>query len=146
MLFKALSAAVYGIDANLIEVEVDYSGTITEDNPTFSAFPTPRSAKVVTVSAPPSRTPATLIPPTFITINLAPADMKKEGSGFDLPIAVGILGAYGALKSTTSASYLMVGELGLDGSSARHPRRSIHRHPRPRARHSKFNPSPRQRQ
>ena len=57
-----------------------------------------------------------LIPPTFITINLAPADLKKEGSGFDLPIAVGILGAYGALKASDLSQFLLVGELGLDGS------------------------------
>jgi magnesium chelatase family protein len=57
-----------------------------------------------------------LIPPTFITINLAPADMKKEGSGFDLPIAVGILGAYGALRINDLSRFLLVGELGLDGS------------------------------
>ena len=57
-----------------------------------------------------------LIPPTFITINLAPADMKKEGAGFDLPIAVGILGAYGALRTNDLSRFLLVGELGLDGS------------------------------
>ena len=56
------------------------------------------------------------IPPTFITINLAPADLKKEGSGFDLPIAVGILGAYGALRVDNVDQFLLVGELGLDGS------------------------------
>ena len=56
------------------------------------------------------------IPPTRITINLAPADLKKEGSGFDLPIAIGILGAYGALHIKDLSDYLLVGELGLDGS------------------------------
>ena len=56
------------------------------------------------------------IPPTRITINLAPADLKKEGSGFDLPIAIGILGAYGALHIKDLSDFLLVGELGLDGS------------------------------
>jgi magnesium chelatase family protein len=56
-----------------------------------------------------------LIPPTFITINLAPADLKKEGSGFDLPIAIGILGAYGALRIQDLSPFVLVGELGLDG-------------------------------
>jgi len=56
------------------------------------------------------------MPPTRITINLAPADLKKEGSGFDLPIAVGILGAYGALQIKDISDFLLVGELGLDGS------------------------------
>jgi magnesium chelatase family protein len=57
-----------------------------------------------------------MIPPTYLTINLAPADLKKEGSGFDLPIAVGILGAYGALKLQDLSQFLLVGELGLSGS------------------------------
>ena len=56
------------------------------------------------------------IPPTHITVNLAPADIKKEGSGFDLPMALGILGAYGALTCKELVDYLLVGELSLDGS------------------------------
>jgi magnesium chelatase family protein len=56
------------------------------------------------------------IPPTRITINLAPADIKKEGSGFDLPIAIGILGAYGGLHIKDISNFLLVGELGLDGT------------------------------
>src|SRR6201999_4654011 len=56
------------------------------------------------------------IPPTDITINLAPADIRKEGSGFDLPMAVGILGAYGALQLKTLDDFLLIGELGLDGA------------------------------
>ena len=56
------------------------------------------------------------IPPTFVTINLAPTDLKKEGSGFDLPVAVGILGTYGALRIDNVDLFLLVGELGLDGS------------------------------
>jgi len=53
--------------------------------------------------------------PTHITINVAPADIKKEGSGFELPMAMGILGAYGALKKKEVADYVLVGELSLDG-------------------------------
>src|SRR5260370_12072559 len=55
------------------------------------------------------------VPPTTITINLAPADIKKEGSGFDLPMAMGILGAYGGLIKKELTEYVMVGELSLDG-------------------------------
>ncbi len=55
------------------------------------------------------------IPPTHITVNLAPADIKKEGSGFDLPMAMGILGAYGGLAKQDVTDYMMVGELSLDG-------------------------------
>src|SRR5207245_2915207 len=47
---------------------------------------------------------------------LAPADLKKEGSGFDLPIAISILGAYGGLMLKDTSSFLLVGELGLDGT------------------------------
>ncbi len=116
MLFKALSAAVYGIDANLIEVEVDYSGVVTNEDH-FHTVGLPDAA----VRESRDRVRAAIknsgytIPPTFITINLAPADLKKEGSGFDLPIAVGILGAYGALRSNDLSRFLLVGELGLDG-------------------------------
>jgi magnesium chelatase family protein len=116
MLFKALSAAVYGIDANLIDVEVDYSGVVS-DQDHFHTVGLPDAA----VRESRDRVRAAiknsgyLIPPTFITINLAPADIKKEGSGFDLPIAVGILGAYGALRTNDLGRFLLVGELGLDG-------------------------------
>ena len=117
MLFKALSAAVYGIDANIIEVEVDYSG-IAAEKEVFHTVGLPDAA----VRESRDRVRAAiknsgyLIPPTFITINLAPADIKKEGSGFDLPIAVGMLGAYGALRIDDLGRFLLVGELGLDGS------------------------------
>src|SRR5271169_2617165 len=116
MLYKTLSAAVYGIDASIIEVEVDVSGTVTNEDH-FHTVGLPDAA----VRESRDRVRAAIknsgyvIPPTFITINLAPADIKKEGSGFDLPIAVGILGAYGALRSNDLSRFLMVGELGLDG-------------------------------
>src|ERR1700747_2800358 len=117
MLFKALSAAVYGIDANLIDVEVDYSGVVVEKE-VFHTVGLPDAA----VRESRDRVRAAiknsgyLIPPTHITITLAPADLKKEGSGFDLPIAVGILGAHGALTNRDLSQFLTVGELGLDGS------------------------------
>jgi magnesium chelatase family protein len=117
MHFKALSAAVYGIDANLIDVEVDYSGVASEKD-VFHTVGLPDAA----VRESRDRVRAAIknsgytIPPTHITINLAPADLKKEGSGFDLPIAVSILGAYGALHTKDLSQFLLVGELGLDGS------------------------------
>ncbi|HEY0759748.1 MAG TPA: YifB family Mg chelatase-like AAA ATPase [Acidisarcina sp.] len=116
MHFKALSAAVYGIDAHIIDVEVDFSGVqTTEDR--FHTVGLPDAA----VRESRDRVRAAIknsgfsIPPTQITINLAPADIKKEGSGFDLPIAIGILGAYGALQLRDLSQFLLVGELGLDG-------------------------------
>lgn len=117
MLFKARSAAVYGIDANIIDVEVDFSGIKTlEDH--FHTVGLPDAA----VRESRDRVRAAIknsgfdVPPTHITINLAPADLKKEGSGFDLPMAIGILGAYGALQLTDLSRFLLVGELGLDGT------------------------------
>ncbi len=116
MLFKLLSAAVYGIDANIIEVEVDVSGLkAMEDH--FQTVGLPDAA----VRESRQRVRAALkncgydIPPTHITINLAPADIKKEGSGFDLPMAMGIVGAYGGLTKTDLSDFLFVGELSLDG-------------------------------
>lgn len=118
MLFKARSAAVYGIDAHLIDVEVDFSGVVDGNDATFSTVGLPDAA----VRESRDRVRAAIknsgfdMPPTRITINLAPAGLKKEGSGFDLPIAVGILGAYGALHNRDLTNFLLVGELGLDGS------------------------------
>jgi magnesium chelatase family protein len=116
MLYKMLSAAVYGIDANIIEVEVDVSGIkMNEDH--FHTVGLPDAA----VRESRDRVRAALkncgydIPPTQITINLAPADIKKEGSGFDLPMALGILGAYGGLNKKEVPDCLFVGELSLDG-------------------------------
>src|ERR1700756_4252718 len=116
MLFKTQSAAVYGIDANIIEVEVDVSpNRQPEDN--FQTVGLPDAA----VHESRKRIRATLSncvyedPPTTITINLAPADIKKEGSGFDLPMAMGILGAYGGLVKKELPEFVMVGELSLDG-------------------------------
>jgi magnesium chelatase family protein len=117
MLFKSRSAAVYGIDAHIIDVEVDFSGVVMEKEQ-FNTVGLPdaavRESRDRVRSA--IRNSGFDIPTTRITINLAPADIKKEGSGFDLPIAVAILGAYGALHIKDIADFLLVGELGLDGS------------------------------
>ena len=58
------------------------------------------------------------LPPKRITVNLAPADMIKEGSHFDLPIALGLLATMGALPGDVLESYIALGELGLDGALA----------------------------
>ena len=116
MLYKTLSAAVYGIDASIIEVEVDVSGIKTNEDH-FHTVGLPDAA----VRESRDRVRAALkncgydIPPTHITINLAPADIRKEGSGFDLPMALGILGAYGGLNKKEVPDCLFVGELSLDG-------------------------------
>jgi magnesium chelatase family protein len=116
MLFKTQSAAVFGIDANIIEVEVDVSPS-RDPKENFQTVGLPDTA----VKESRQRITAALrncgyeVPLTKITINLAPADIKKEGSGFDLPMAMGILGAYGGLIKKELTDYVMVGELSLDG-------------------------------
>ncbi len=116
MLFKTLSAAVYGIDANIIDVEVDVSGIKLEKD-SFVTVGLPDAS----VRESRERVRSALkncgydIPTTHITINLAPADLKKEGSGFDLPMALGILGAYGGINKQTLDDFVIVGELSLDG-------------------------------
>src|SRR5215831_16859139 len=114
-LFKVHSAAVYGIDAHLIDVEVDLypSGTGRD----FFTVGMPDTA----VRESRQRIKSALLNSGFsfpynkgITINLAPANVRKEGAGFDLPMALGILGAMGAAPIIDQ--YLMVGELSLDGS------------------------------
>src|ERR1700757_4964060 len=116
MLFKTQSAAVFGIDANIIEVEVDISPSRSQEE-NFQTVGLPDAA----VRESRQRIRAALrncgyeVPLTQITINLAPADIKKEGSGFDLPMAMGILGAYGGLGKKELPDCLFVGELSLDG-------------------------------
>ena len=115
MFYKTFSAAVYGIDANIIEVEVDVSGIkTTEDH--FHTVGLPDAA----VRESRDRVRSALrncgydIPPRHI-VNLAPADIRQEGSGYDLPMALGILGAYGGLNKKELPDCVFVGELSLDG-------------------------------
>src|SRR5713101_1848542 len=116
MLYKTLSAAVYAISFRIIEVEVDVSGIKCEEDH-FHTVGLPDAAGRESRD----RVRAALkncgyhTPPTHIVINLAPADIKKEGSGFDLPMALGILGAYGGLNKKELNDCLFVGELSLDG-------------------------------
>ena len=116
VLYKTLSAAVYGIDASIIEVEVD-SSPIKNMEESFTTVGLPDTA----VRESRERVKAALrncgydIPASHTTVNLAPADIKKEGSGFDLPMALGILGAYGGITPRNLAEYVFVGELSLDG-------------------------------
>src|SRR5271169_6112222 len=113
-LFRTRSAAVFGIEAHLIDVEVDmYPGGNARD---FITVGMPDTA----VRESRERIKSALLnsgfgyPNKSVTINLAPANVRKEGAGFDLPMAMGILGATGAVGA--SDDYLFVGELSLDGS------------------------------
>src|SRR3984893_2265250 len=112
-LFRTRSAAVYGIEAHLIDVEVDmYPGTARD----FITVGMPDTA----VRESRERIKSALLnsgfgyPNKSVTINLAPANVRKEGAGFDLPMALGILGAMGTVGRTDE--HLLVGELSLDGT------------------------------
>src|SRR5271167_1868156 len=116
MLFKTFSAAVFGIDAYLVEVEVDVGSGRMGD---FNVVGLPDIA----VKESRERIKSALkncgfdFPaPQSVTINLAPADIRKEGSAFDLPMALGILGCQGTFFGKLLDSYVFLGELSLDGS------------------------------
>jgi magnesium chelatase family protein len=119
MLFRTLSAAVYGIDADLVDIEVDLTPVRGEnDQPTVTIVGLPDAA----VRESRERIRAAINNSSFFfpfhktTINLAPADVRKEGASFDLPIALGILGANGDLAEAEGLIDLIsVGELSLDG-------------------------------
>lgn len=108
------SAALLGIDAYAVNVEVDLSSGL----PAFDIVGLPDSA--VKESRERVRTAikntGLSFPTKRITVNLAPADTKKEGASFDLPIAAGILTAMGTLPAEALDEYLLAGELSLDGS------------------------------
>jgi magnesium chelatase family protein len=113
MLAKVLSSAVIGIDAYIVEVEVD----ISQGLPSFSTVGLPEGA----VRESKERVKASIknsgyrFPSDRITVNLAPADIRKEGSAFDLPMAIGILAATGLIPIHSHVHCLFLGELSLDG-------------------------------
>ncbi|WP_456434514.1 YifB family Mg chelatase-like AAA ATPase [Thermosulfuriphilus sp.] len=113
MLAKVITATVLGIEALPVEVEVDLSPGL----PAFSIVGLPDGA----VRESRERVKAAIknsgypFPSQRITVNLAPADLKKDGTGFDLPIAVGLLAAQGLLPQEGLKDCLLVGELSLDG-------------------------------
>ncbi len=119
MLFKTLSAAVYGIDAELVEVEVDLAPRQGDSQHETIVTMVGLPDLAVRESRERIRSAITncgfFFPAYKTTINLAPADVKKEGSAFDLPIAVGILGANGELHRENLDDTLLIGELALDG-------------------------------
>ena len=113
MLSKILSSAIYGIDAYIVEVEVDLSPGL----PAFSTVGLPDTAIKESRDRvmPAIKNTGFDFPQKRVTVNLAPADIKKEGSSFDLPIAVGILNASGFIKSDKMKEFIILGELSLDG-------------------------------
>ena len=114
MLSRVYSGATYGVNACLIEVESNAEHHI----PSFTIVGLPdnaiRESRERVVAA--IRNSGFDFPPRKITVNLAPADLKKEGCAFDLPMAVGLLACTDQLNSSVLDDFMMVGELALDGS------------------------------
>ena len=114
MLAKVLSSTLLGVDAWIIEVEVDLAHGL----PTFTTVGLPDAS----IRESRDRVKAAMANSGFpfplqrITVNLAPAHLRKEGTAFDLPIALGLLQAAGYIQAERLSRYLVVGELSLDGA------------------------------
>lgn len=120
MLAKVFSGATTGLDGVLIEVEVDVAG---KGFPTFAIVGLP--SKSIDEAKDRVRTAIENarfeMPDSRLTINLAPADIPKEGSSFDLPIAVGVLAASGYIEKDRLSNSMFLGELSLEGKVRRVP-------------------------
>src|SRR5262245_25232973 len=121
MLASLRSAVVFGVDACAVQVEVDVSFGL----PSFTMVGLPdasvRESRDRVRSA--IRNSGFEFPAHRITVNLAPADVRKAGASFDLPIALGILAAQGIVERRHIADVILLGELSLDGSI--HPARGV---------------------
>lgn len=107
------AGSLYGIEANLIRVEVDISNGLPGFSMVGSLSSEVREARERVQVA--LKNAGFELPPKKVTINLAPANLKKDGTGFDVPIAVGILQALGYFPEKATENILFAGELGLNG-------------------------------
>ena len=112
MLVKTYCAAMMGLEATTITIEVNMTRGMMfhlsglADTAVKESYDRIRAAMTNIGYKPPT---------ADLTINLSPADIRKEGSGYDLPLAVGILAAHGKVSENLPPDYMMIGELGLDG-------------------------------
>ncbi len=114
MLVKTFGCAVYGVDAILITIEVNWM----ESGKEYAIVGLPDNAVKESMQRVEStiKTNGFTMPRTRVVVNLAPADIKKSGTAFDLPIAIGLLGATEQMKNIEALSkYVIMGELSLDG-------------------------------
>jgi len=114
MLAKVCSYGLLGIDAYPIEIEVDVSNGLPVVNLVGLADPAIKESKIRVKSA--IKNSGFKWPGSRITISLAPSDIKKDGTGFDLAIALGILAASGQIRTKELLNFCFLGELSLDGS------------------------------
>jgi magnesium chelatase family protein len=113
MLVKVYGSAVFGVDAMTITMEVDSSQGVTQ----YSIVGLPDSAVKESLFRIVSglRNSGIDRPRAQVLINMSPADIKKEGAAYDLPIAIGMLAVSGVVPVEPLAEYVLMGELGLDG-------------------------------
>src|SRR5438093_5915794 len=113
MLASLRTAALFGVEACPVHVEVDVSFGLPGFTMVGLPDPSVREARDRIRSA--IRNSGYEFPPHRITVNLAPADVRKAGSAFDLPIALGVLAASGVVARRDVDEILILGELSLDG-------------------------------
>ncbi|MFQ5458513.1 MAG: magnesium chelatase domain-containing protein, partial [Myxococcota bacterium] len=112
MIARAHTAALVGVDATIGDVEVDIAGGLPQLAIVGLAGGAVRESRDRVRAA--IRNAGYPFPGTRVTVNLAPADLRKEGTGFDLPIAAAILAAGGTVKPDLLSRHLLLGELGLE--------------------------------
>ena len=115
MFASVLSAAIFGMEVREIQVEAD----VSEGLPSFTMVGCPaaqvREAQERVRTA--FKNNRLSLPPKRVTVNFAPADMKKEGAGFDLPVAAAVLAAADILEPKLLEQVMVVGEISLNGAS-----------------------------
>ncbi|RHP34592.1 YifB family Mg chelatase-like AAA ATPase [Lachnotalea sp. AF33-28] len=114
MFSKVMSACLHGLEGMMVNVEVDISTGLPQVEMVGVLAAEVREARERVRTA--LKNSGYLIPARRITVNLSPADVRKEGTGFDLPIAVGIISSLGVLPQSSLADVMIVGELSLDGT------------------------------
>lgn len=112
MLVKTYCAAVNGLDVTTVTVEVSVSRGVLYHLSGLADTAVKESRDRIVVAL---QNNGIKFPVADITVNMAPADLRKEGSSYDLPLAIGILAAIGKVKPDMLSEYMIVGELGLDG-------------------------------
>lgn len=110
---SVLSAAIYGMEVREIQVEADVSDAL----PSFAmvGFPSAQVREAQERVRTAFKNNRLCLPPKKVTVNFAPADMKKEGAGFDLPVAAAVLAAAGILEPDLLEGVMIVGEISLNG-------------------------------
>lgn len=112
MLVKTYCAAVNGLDVTTVTIEVSVSRGVLYHLSGLADTAVKESRDRIVAAL---QNNGIKFPVADITVNMAPADLRKEGSSYDLPLAIGILAAIGKVKSDLLSEYMIVGELGLDG-------------------------------